>query len=222
MSLVGALVPSRLCTALVLWLGLGRKPEERPEVDEGERDGAALLLGVLRGLLEMEQPRAASWGEGEELWDSWGGLTADDDCLFTSLLPPVVSSFLAGVSFAGGVLALGRFSGLRLTFSTWGQPKRTFKQCFYVDCRTNRKWSYSPAYSPPATTPLQTWLALCPLYLGKGLHETPGLNAGRCTCAIQNTKAGMCRTSHSQGVDLLSHLARNLIADRNNAVVGQL
>lgn len=59
-GLVGALVPSRLWMALVLWLGLGRKPEERPEVDEGEREGAALLLGVLRGLLEMEQPRAAS------------------------------------------------------------------------------------------------------------------------------------------------------------------
>lgn len=49
--------------ALALWLGLGlgRKPEERPEVEEGERDGAALLLGVLRGLLEVEQPRAGSW-----------------------------------------------------------------------------------------------------------------------------------------------------------------
>lgn len=51
--------------ALVLWLGLGlgRKPEERPEVDEGEREGAALLLllEVLRGLLEVvEQPRGAS------------------------------------------------------------------------------------------------------------------------------------------------------------------
>lgn len=60
MSVVGALVPSRLWTALLLWLGLGRKPEEGPEVDEGEREGAALLLGVLRGLLEIEQPRAAS------------------------------------------------------------------------------------------------------------------------------------------------------------------
>lgn len=59
-GLVGALVPSRLWMALALWLGLGRKPEESPEVDEGEREGAALLLGVLRGLLEMEQPRAAS------------------------------------------------------------------------------------------------------------------------------------------------------------------
>lgn len=46
--------------ALWLGLGLGRKPEERPEVDEGEREGAALLLGVLRGLLEVEQPRAGS------------------------------------------------------------------------------------------------------------------------------------------------------------------
>lgn len=53
-------VPSRPWIALVLWLGLGRKPEERPEVDEGEREGALLLLGVLRGLLESEQPRAAS------------------------------------------------------------------------------------------------------------------------------------------------------------------
>lgn len=60
MSLVGVVIPSRLWMALVLWLGLGRKPEERPEVDEGERDGTALLLGVLRGLLEIEQPRAAS------------------------------------------------------------------------------------------------------------------------------------------------------------------
>lgn len=46
--------------ALWLGLGLGRKPDERPEVEEGERDGAALLLGVLRGLLEVEQPRAGS------------------------------------------------------------------------------------------------------------------------------------------------------------------
>lgn len=50
--------------ALVLWLGLGlgRKPEERPE--EGERDGAALLLGVLRGLLEVERAgscRTTGW-----------------------------------------------------------------------------------------------------------------------------------------------------------------
>lgn len=51
-------VPSRLWMVLALWLGLGlgRKPEERPEVEEGERDGTALLLGVLRGLLELEQP----------------------------------------------------------------------------------------------------------------------------------------------------------------------
>lgn len=55
--------------ALALWLalGLGRKPEERPEVDDGERDGAALLLlllGVLRGLLEVvEQPRAVSYDQ---------------------------------------------------------------------------------------------------------------------------------------------------------------
>lgn len=57
-------VPSIFWMALALWLGLGlgRKPEERPEVEEGERDGAALLLGVLRGLLEVEQPRAGSWG----------------------------------------------------------------------------------------------------------------------------------------------------------------
>lgn len=55
-------IPSRLWIVLAFWLGLGegRKPEERPEVEEGERDGAALLLGVLRGLLEMEQPRAGS------------------------------------------------------------------------------------------------------------------------------------------------------------------
>lgn len=55
-------LPIRLWIALALWLGLGegRKPEERPEVEEGERDGAALLLGVLRGLLEVEQPRVGS------------------------------------------------------------------------------------------------------------------------------------------------------------------
>lgn len=53
-------VPSRLWMALALWLGLGleRKPEERPEVDEGEREEASLLLGVLWGLVEAEQPRA--------------------------------------------------------------------------------------------------------------------------------------------------------------------
>lgn len=55
-------IPSRPWIVLALWLGLGlgRKPEERPEVEEGDRDGAALLLGVLRGLLEVEQPRAGS------------------------------------------------------------------------------------------------------------------------------------------------------------------
>lgn len=57
--------------ALALWLGLGlgRKPDERPEVDDGEREGAALLLllGVLRGLLEVvEQPRAVSYDRGEK------------------------------------------------------------------------------------------------------------------------------------------------------------
>lgn len=53
-------LPIRFWKALALWLGLGlgAKPEERPEVEEGERDGAALLLGVLRGLLEVEQSRA--------------------------------------------------------------------------------------------------------------------------------------------------------------------
>lgn len=55
-------IPRRFWIALTLWLGLGlgRKPEERPEVEEGERDETALLLGVLRGLLEVEQPRAGS------------------------------------------------------------------------------------------------------------------------------------------------------------------
>lgn len=55
-------IPSMLWMALALWLGLGlgTKPEERPEVEEGERDGTALLLGVLRGLLEVEQPWAGS------------------------------------------------------------------------------------------------------------------------------------------------------------------
>lgn len=72
--------------ALVLWLGLGRKPEERPEVDEGEREGAALLLGVLRGLLEIEQPRAASWDVGEELWDSSCNITTNGG--WDALLPP--------------------------------------------------------------------------------------------------------------------------------------
>lgn len=56
--------------ALALWLGLGlgRKPEDRPEVDDGEREGAALLLlGVLRGLLEVvEQPRVVSYHHTEE------------------------------------------------------------------------------------------------------------------------------------------------------------
>ncbi len=39
---------------LWLGLGLGRKPDDRPLVEDGERDGAALLLGVLTGLLEVE------------------------------------------------------------------------------------------------------------------------------------------------------------------------
>lgn len=60
--------PIRLWIALVLWLGLGRKPDERPEVDDGEREGAALLLlGVLRGLLEVvEQPRVVSYQQREK------------------------------------------------------------------------------------------------------------------------------------------------------------
>lgn len=60
---------------------------------------------------------------GEFRLSSWWRLT----CAFTSLLPPVVSSFFAGVSFAGGVFVLGRLSGLRLTFPTWGQSRRTFE-----------------------------------------------------------------------------------------------
>lgn len=66
----GEKLPIRLWMALALWLGLGlgRKPEDRPEVDDGEREGAALLLlGVLRGLLEVvEQPRVASYHRTEE------------------------------------------------------------------------------------------------------------------------------------------------------------
>ena len=58
-------LPSRFWKAFAPWLGLGlgRKPEESPEVEEGERDGAALLLGVLKGLLEVEQPRGTSCKE---------------------------------------------------------------------------------------------------------------------------------------------------------------
>lgn len=128
--------------ALVLWLGLGlgRKPEERPEVDEGEREGAALLVGVLRGLLEVEQPRAGSCRadnlsqfkkKTQVFTTSNQGLRTSREssrsslsvcvcvhvCL-TSLRPPLGGSFFAGVSFAGGVFSLGRLSGLRLTFST--------------------------------------------------------------------------------------------------------
>lgn len=62
-------IPIKLCRVLMLWLGLGlgRKPEERPEVVEGERDGAALLLAVLSGLLEVEQPRVDSCGTEQQL-----------------------------------------------------------------------------------------------------------------------------------------------------------
>lgn len=52
-------LPSKLWMVFVLWLGLGlgTKPEDRPEVEEGERDTAALLLlGVLRELLELQLP----------------------------------------------------------------------------------------------------------------------------------------------------------------------
>lgn len=52
------------CMARELWLGLGRNPEDRPLVEEGEREGAALLVGVVEGLLEVEQLGAAScWWE---------------------------------------------------------------------------------------------------------------------------------------------------------------
>lgn len=37
----------------------------------------------------------------------------------TSLVPALVSSFLAGICFAGVAFSLGRLSGWRLTFSTW-------------------------------------------------------------------------------------------------------
>lgn len=40
---------------------------------------------------------------------------------FTSLLPPLDMSFLAGVCLAAGVFGWGRLSGLRLTLSTCGR-----------------------------------------------------------------------------------------------------
>ena len=56
--------------ALTLWLGpgpgagagvgRGPGPVDRPEEEEGERDGAALLLALLRVLLEADRPGAAS------------------------------------------------------------------------------------------------------------------------------------------------------------------
>jgi len=51
--------------------------------------------------------------------------------------------------------------------------------CSAKKTETYREWDLLPAYFLPATIPQQTKLELCPLYLGKGLHETPGLNAGR-------------------------------------------
>ena len=58
--------------ALTLWLGPGAGagagagagrgpgPVDRPEEEEGERDGAALLLALLRVLLEADRPVTAS------------------------------------------------------------------------------------------------------------------------------------------------------------------
>lgn len=42
---------------------------------------------------------------------------------FTSLLPPPGISFFAGVCLAGALFGWGRFSGLRLTFSTCQQSE---------------------------------------------------------------------------------------------------
>lgn len=39
---------------------------------------------------------------------------------FTSLLPPLGTSLFAGVCLVGAIFGWGRFSGLRLTFSTCG------------------------------------------------------------------------------------------------------
>lgn len=186
MSLVGALVPSRLWMALVLWLGLGRKPEERPEVDEGEREGAALLLGVLRGLLEIEQPRAASWGYGEKLWGSSGEFTADGD--WRVCLPPCSPQWSAPSLQVFLLLVVSLFWAVCLGWGWLSPPEdnpAAHLKCVYaVTAGQAGSWANLPVYSPPATTPLQTWLELCLQYLGKGLHETPGLNAGRSTCAI--------------------------------------
>lgn len=130
-------LPIRFWKALAVWLGLGlgTKPEERPEVEEGERDGAALLLGVLKGLLEVEQSRA--WSCGEERWDYYPqstGILKRKSSLnweilpifwiivhLTSLLPPLATSFFAGVCFAGAAFCLGRLSGCRLILSTYNK-----------------------------------------------------------------------------------------------------
>lgn len=118
-SRVCLFVPSMLWMGLALGLGpglgLGRKLEDRPEAEDGERDAAALLLGVLRGLLEVEQPRAGSCGSSVRLKAAGEALmVANTEALYTSLLPPLAGSFF----FAGAALVLCCLSGFRLTFST--------------------------------------------------------------------------------------------------------
>lgn len=81
--------------------------------------------------------------------------------------------------------------------------------------------AHLPVYPPPPTTPLQTLLELRLLYLGKGLRETPGPNSGRCTCAPWEHPRKYTRNI-TRVTDLLSHLARDLVADGHDAAVGQL
>lgn len=123
--------------------------------------------------------------------------------------------------FAGGVFVLGRLSGLRLTFSTWGQIQPHFPVfILWLQDKTGSGPNL-PVYSPPATTPLRTWLELPLLYLGKGLHETPGQNAGRGTYAPWEDQREYVQNI-TWVMGLLSHLARDLVTDRHDVAVGQL
>lgn len=202
-------------------------------------DWGGSLRRDLRWMKESGRGLRCCWGYSEDCW-RWsshvlhpedkernygsGDFTADGDWLLH--LPPCSPQWSAPSLQVFLLLVVSLFWAV---CQGWGwlsppedNPATHLNRVYAETAGQTGSWANLPVYSPLATTPLQTWLELCLLYLGKGLHETPGLNSGRRTCAIENTKGRMYRTSHPQAMDLLSHLAWDLVADGNNAVVGQL
>lgn len=143
-------------------------------------------------------------------------------CAFTSLLPPVVSSFLAGVSFAGSVFVLCLLSGLRLTFSTWGQIQPQLSTVLILWQQNKQEMALIYLFIPPLPPLLcrHGWSCACCIWV-KVFVKLLAQILEDAHVHHENTTGSM-HGNITWVTDLLSHLARDLVADRHDAAVGQL